>query len=113
MPDIKLLNPESLGKPLGAYSHITRVKASEFLFIAGQVGMSDGKLAGDGSFEAQCAQAAGRQALDPELFAEPEVAGERVAARVERRVADDADSRSPHAKFSRSSGGRSRTRIET
>ena len=36
---------------------MTRVKASEFLFIAGQVGVhKDGKLAGD-DFEAQCAQA--------------------------------------------------------
>ena len=38
MPDIKILNPDALGKPLGQYSQITRVKASEFLFIAGQVG---------------------------------------------------------------------------
>ena len=36
---------------------MTRVKASEFLFIAGQVGVDkDGKLAGDGDFDAQCAQ---------------------------------------------------------
>jgi enamine deaminase RidA (YjgF/YER057c/UK114 family) len=35
---------------------MTRVKASEFLFIAGQVGVhKDGKLAGE-DFEAQCAQ---------------------------------------------------------
>jgi len=54
MADIKLLNPEALGKPLGQYSQITRVKASEFLFIAGQVGISNGKIA-DG-FDAQCAQ---------------------------------------------------------
>ena len=40
MAEIKILNPDSLGKPLGQYSQITRVKASEFLFIAGQVGMS-------------------------------------------------------------------------
>ena len=33
--DIKRLNPDGLGKPLGQYSHVTRVKASEFLFIAG------------------------------------------------------------------------------
>ena len=38
MPEIKILNPDSLGKPLGQYSQITRVKTSEFLFIAGQVG---------------------------------------------------------------------------
>lgn len=55
MPNIQILNPEVLGKPLGQYSHITRVKASEFLFIAGQVGVDrDGKLAGD--FDAQCVQ---------------------------------------------------------
>jgi enamine deaminase RidA (YjgF/YER057c/UK114 family) len=55
MPPIQLINPDTLGKPLGQYSHITRVKASEFLFIAGQVGVDkDGKLAGD--FDAQCVQ---------------------------------------------------------
>jgi enamine deaminase RidA (YjgF/YER057c/UK114 family) len=55
MPDIKILNPDSLGKPLGQYSQITRVKASEFLFVAGQVGIDKaGKLA-DG-FDAQCVQ---------------------------------------------------------
>ena len=55
MADIKILNPDSLGKPLGQYSQITRVKASEFLFIAGQVGASkDGKTPAD--FDGQCAQ---------------------------------------------------------
>ena len=54
MADIKILNPDSLGKPLGQYSQITRVKASEFVFIAGQVGASpDGKVGED--FDAQCA----------------------------------------------------------
>jgi enamine deaminase RidA (YjgF/YER057c/UK114 family) len=53
MADIKILNPDSLGKPLGQYSQITRVKASEFLFIAGQVGAGkDGKAPAD--FDAQC-----------------------------------------------------------
>ena len=56
MPDIKIMNPDALGKPLGQYSQITRVKASEFLFIAGQVGVDkDGKLAGE-DFDAQCRQ---------------------------------------------------------
>ena len=56
MPDIKIINPDMLGKPLGQYSQLTRVKASEFLFIAGQVGVhKDGKLAGE-DFDAQCAQ---------------------------------------------------------
>ena len=55
MADIKILNPDSLGKPLGQYSQITRVKASEFLFIAGQVGATkDGKTPAD--FDGQCAQ---------------------------------------------------------
>ena len=39
MPDIQFLNPDTLGRPIAPYSNITRVKASEFLFIAGQVGM--------------------------------------------------------------------------
>ena len=54
MATIQMLNPDSLGKPLGQYSQIARVKASEFLFIAGQVGADrDGKAAAD--FDAQCA----------------------------------------------------------
>jgi enamine deaminase RidA (YjgF/YER057c/UK114 family) len=53
MPDIQMFNPNSLGKPLGPYSHIARVKASEFLFIAGQVGVDrDGRTPTD--FDAQC-----------------------------------------------------------
>lgn len=55
MPDIQMLNPDSLGKPIAPYSNIARVKAAEFLFIAGQVGIDkNGKTAPD--FEAQCAQ---------------------------------------------------------
>jgi len=55
MPEIKIQNPDTLGKPLGQYSQITRVKASEFLFIAGQVGAdNNGKAADD--FDAQCVQ---------------------------------------------------------
>jgi enamine deaminase RidA (YjgF/YER057c/UK114 family) len=55
MADIKFLNPDALGKPLGQYSQMTRVKAAEFLFIAGQVGMDKaGKLAAD--FDGQCMQ---------------------------------------------------------
>jgi len=48
MADIKILNVDALGKPLGQYSHLTRVKASEFLFIAGM-------LAPGADVEAQCA----------------------------------------------------------
>ena len=39
MPDIKIINPDALGKPLGQYSQLTRVKASEYIYIAGQVGV--------------------------------------------------------------------------
>ena len=57
MADIKILNPDSLGKPLGQYSQITRVKASEFLFIAGQLGVDkEGRIVGDDDFDAQCVQ---------------------------------------------------------
>ena len=55
MPNIQFLNPDNLGKPIAPYSNITRVKASEFLFIAGQVGMDQsGRTPAD--FEGQCAQ---------------------------------------------------------
>jgi enamine deaminase RidA (YjgF/YER057c/UK114 family) len=51
--NIQHLNPDSIGKPIAPYSNIARVKASEFLFVAGQVGMDkDGKAPAD--FEAQC-----------------------------------------------------------
>ena len=45
--EIKISNPESLGKPLGQYSHVTRVKGGELLFIAGM-------LAAGETFDAQC-----------------------------------------------------------
>ena|SRR5687767_8012607 len=47
MADIKIYNVETLGKPLGQYSHVTRVKAAETLYIAGMIAPGD-------SFEAQC-----------------------------------------------------------
>jgi enamine deaminase RidA (YjgF/YER057c/UK114 family) len=57
MPDIKMLNPDALGKPLGQYSQITRVKASEFLFIAGQLATDkQGAIIGADDFAAQCEQ---------------------------------------------------------
>jgi enamine deaminase RidA (YjgF/YER057c/UK114 family) len=46
-PQILIYNVEALGKPLGQYSHITRVRANEHLFIAGMLAPGD-------SFEAQC-----------------------------------------------------------
>src|SRR5471030_944520 len=57
MPDIKILNPDTLGKPLGQYSQLTRVKASEFVFIAGQLAADKtGNIIGADDFDAQCVQ---------------------------------------------------------
>jgi enamine deaminase RidA (YjgF/YER057c/UK114 family) len=56
--EITIFNPESLGKPLGQYSQITRVKnPSEWLFIAGQLATDvAGSVVGADDFDAQCAQ---------------------------------------------------------
>ena len=57
MPEIKFQNPDTLGKPLGQYSHMARVKASEYLFIAGQVAVDTaGNVIGADDFDAQCVQ---------------------------------------------------------
>jgi enamine deaminase RidA (YjgF/YER057c/UK114 family) len=54
MPQIQMLNPDTMAAPIAPYSNLARVKASEFLFVAGQVGIGkDGKTPAD--FEAQCA----------------------------------------------------------
>lgn len=47
MAEITIYNPDTLGAPLGQYSHVTRVKSSEFLFIAGMLAAGD-------TFDAQC-----------------------------------------------------------
>ena len=48
MAEIRVQNVEALGKPLGQYSHMTRVKnASETLYIAGMIAPGE-------SFDAQC-----------------------------------------------------------
>lgn len=57
MPEIKFENPDALGKPLGQYSHMARVKASEYLFIAGQVAVDKaGNVVGADDLDAQCVQ---------------------------------------------------------
>jgi enamine deaminase RidA (YjgF/YER057c/UK114 family) len=57
MADIKILNPDTLGKPLGQYSQLTRVKASEFVFIAGQLAADKAaNIIGADDFDAQCVQ---------------------------------------------------------
>lgn len=48
MPEIKIQNVEALGKPVGPYSHMARVKgAAETLYIAGM-------LAPGADFDTQC-----------------------------------------------------------
>ena len=57
MAEIRIYNVEALGKPLGQYSHMTRVKASEYLFIAGQVAVDKaGNVIGADDFDTQCVQ---------------------------------------------------------
>ena len=55
--EIDIYNPQALGAPMGQYSHVTRVKAGELLFIAGMLsGDAAGNVIGEGDFEAQTAQ---------------------------------------------------------
>jgi enamine deaminase RidA (YjgF/YER057c/UK114 family) len=57
MAEIEIFNPPSLGTPLGQYSQITRVKAAELIFIAGQLAVDrEGNIVGADDFESQCAQ---------------------------------------------------------
>ena len=57
MPGVVIFNPTALGKPLGQYSQVARVRASEFVFIAGQVAADGtGNIVGAGDFDAQCVQ---------------------------------------------------------
>jgi enamine deaminase RidA (YjgF/YER057c/UK114 family) len=60
MASITISNVKELGAPLGQYHHMTRVKASELLFIAGMLSSnSNGEVVGDGDFDAQCVQVFG------------------------------------------------------
>ncbi len=55
--EINIYNPSELGPPMGQYSHVTRVKANEFLFIAGMLaGDAAGNIVGAGDFDAQTTQ---------------------------------------------------------
>lgn len=57
MAHIRIYNPEGMGKPLGLYGQITRVRASEWLFIAGQLATGgNGNIVGKGDFDAQMKQ---------------------------------------------------------
>jgi enamine deaminase RidA (YjgF/YER057c/UK114 family) len=55
--EINIYNPEELGPPMGQYTHVTRVKANEFLFIAGMLsGDAAGNIIGEGDFGVQTKQ---------------------------------------------------------
>ena len=57
MAEVKILNVAELGTPLGQYSHLARVKASETLYIAGMLASdAAGNVVGAGDFDAQCVQ---------------------------------------------------------
>ena len=53
MADIKIYNVESLGKPVGPYCHVARVKSAETLYIAGMLSPGD-------TLEKQCAAVFGQ-----------------------------------------------------
>jgi len=51
------LQPEGLPAPLGQYSHVSRVRCDQLVFVAGQVAVNErGELVGEGDFEAQVRQ---------------------------------------------------------
>lgn len=57
MKKITIYNADTLGEPLGQYSHIARVKADEFLFISGMLSADRaGNIIGKDDFDAQCGQ---------------------------------------------------------
>jgi len=57
MPEISIVNPDSMGRPLSLYGQIARVRASELVFISGQLATDlDGRIVGKGDFDAQMKQ---------------------------------------------------------
>ena len=58
--EIQIYNVAALGTPLGAYSHVTRVRAQEYLYIAGMVATDQsGAFIGKNDIDAQAAQTFG------------------------------------------------------
>jgi enamine deaminase RidA (YjgF/YER057c/UK114 family) len=56
-PIVQIYNVPGLGIPLGQYSHVTRVKTNELLFIAGMLSSNkQGNIVGIDDFDAQCVQ---------------------------------------------------------
>jgi enamine deaminase RidA (YjgF/YER057c/UK114 family) len=57
MPDISIVNPTTMGAPLSLYGQIARVRASEFVFISGQLATDlNGQVIGANDFDAQMKQ---------------------------------------------------------
>jgi enamine deaminase RidA (YjgF/YER057c/UK114 family) len=57
MPEISIVNPETMGAPLSLYGQIARVRASEFVFISGQLATDlNGKVVGADNFDTQMKQ---------------------------------------------------------
>tara|TARA_R110002096_G_scaffold424348_2_gene632214 strand:+ start:2023 stop:2439 length:417 start_codon:yes stop_codon:yes gene_type:complete len=57
LPEINIYNPAKLGAPLGQYTHVTRVRANEFLFVAGMLSANkEGEIIGVDDFDAQVTQ---------------------------------------------------------
>jgi enamine deaminase RidA (YjgF/YER057c/UK114 family) len=55
---VSLHDPDGLGPPLGAYSHVAEATGTRTIYIAGQVGVDrDGSLIGEGDVAAQTRQA--------------------------------------------------------
>ena len=55
--EINRINPPEMGAPLGLYRQISRVRASEHIFIAGQLSVDrSGAVVGKGNFDAQMQQ---------------------------------------------------------
>src|SRR5258708_189702 len=55
--EINIYNPKELGPPMGQYTHVTRVKANEFMVIGGRLsGDAAGNVIGEGDFDVQTAQ---------------------------------------------------------
>ena len=55
---VSLHDPDDLGRPLGAYSHVAAATGTRTIYIAGQVGVNrDGALVGEGDVAAQTRQA--------------------------------------------------------
>jgi enamine deaminase RidA (YjgF/YER057c/UK114 family) len=55
--NLQYINPEGACPAQGLYSHLTRVKAGELIFVSGQLAVgNDGSVVGVGDFDAQFTQ---------------------------------------------------------